>query len=271
MKVACIQPKIHEDINKCYSQVEDLLKNLVNKFEDCEIVCLPERWVPFLDEISQNIQKERGDHYNFVKSLAEKYCVNTISGAIWEKRDQSKKPSITCYYFNEKGKEIGRQDKIHLYSYEREFFQPGRELIIFHLKDIPFTILICFDMAFFETPRLSVENGAEILFSPTQIRQDGMDNWKIYLQARVLENRVPAVACNSLGNIFDRKFVGNSKILSFVNGYISPSKLKICEAPYGQHGIVFDDIDLKFPKKLRKIRLNEKIEKTEIIVKRINS
>ena len=124
-------------------------------------------------------------------------------------------------------------------------------------------------MAFFETPRLSVENGAEILFSPTQIRSEGMDNWKIYLQARVLENRVPAAACNSLGNILDRKFLGNSKILSFVNGFISPSKLKVIEAPYGQNGFVYDNIDLKFPKKLRKIRLNEKIEKNKIKVTRI--
>ena len=102
MKVACIQPKIYEELNKCYSQIENLLKDLLNEFEGCEIVCLPERWVPFLEDVPQNIQKERGEHYNFVKGLAEKYCINIISGAIWEKREISKKPNITCYYFNEK-------------------------------------------------------------------------------------------------------------------------------------------------------------------------
>jgi predicted amidohydrolase len=269
MKVACIQPKICETINKSYSHIEDLLKKLLNKFEGCEIACLPERWVPFLQDIYQNIQKERGDHYQFVKDLAKKFNIKILSGAIWEKRKNFKKPSVTCYYFDEKGIEIGRQDKIHLYSYEQGQFEPGRELNIFQLNNHTFAILICFDMAFFETPRLAIENGADILFSPTLIRQDGMQNWKIYLQARALENRIPILACNSVGNVLDRKFLGNSKILSFVNGYISPSKLKIIEGPIGESGFVFDDVDLDFPRKLRKIRLNEKVEKNNIKVKRI--
>ena len=271
MKVACIQPKICKDVNKSYSHIEEILKKLLKKFEDCQIACLPERWVPFLPDMSQNIQNERGEHYNFIKELAKQYNIKLLSGAIWEKRKNLKKPSVTCYYFNEKGEEIGRQDKIHLYSYEQGNFEPGRELRIFKLGKSNFAILICFDVAFFETPRLAIENGADILFTPTLIREDGMDNWKIYLQARALENRIPITACNSVGNVLDRKFLGNSKILSFINGYISPSKLRIVEAPLGESAFVFDDVDLEFPRKLRKIRLSEKVDKSKIGVKRINN
>ncbi|TFG02851.1 MAG: carbon-nitrogen hydrolase family protein [Promethearchaeota archaeon] len=266
MKIACIQPKIHDKVKDSFSEIDSLLKNLLNEFEECEIACLPERWSPFFPEITQNIQKERGEYYFFLKELASRYNINLLSGAIWEKRDTLKKPKITCYYFNHKGEEVGRQDKIHLYSYEREHFEPGKELNIFSLNKYRFAILICFDMAFFETPRLAVENGADLLFSPTQIREDGMENWKIYLQARVLENRIPAAACNSIGNVFNRSFLGNSKIISFVNGYFSPSKLKILEAPLASSGFVYADIDLDFPGKLRKVRLNERIEKNEIKV-----
>lgn len=124
-------------------------------------------------------------------------------------------------------------------------------------------------MAFFETPRLAVENGADVLFSPTQIRQEGMYNWNIYLQARALENRVPVVACNSVGTYLKRRFLGNSKIISFVENFISPSKLKVVEGPKDS-GFVFDDINLIYPRKLRKIRLNEKIEKSKINVKLVN-
>ena len=271
MKVACIQPVICENISKSYSHIEDLLKKLVNKCEDCQIACLPERWVPYLQNMSQNIQKERGEHYTFVKDLAKQYNINLLSGAIWEQRKNFKKPSVTCYYFNEKGEEIGRQDKIHLYSYEQGNFEPGRELHIFKLGKSNFAILICFDVAFFETPRLAIENGADILFTPTLIREDGMENWRIYLQARALENRIPITACNSVGNVLDRRFLGNSKILSFISGYISPSKLKIVEGPLGKSGFIFDDVDLKFPKKLRKIRLSEKVDKSKIGIKRITN
>ena len=126
-------------------------------------------------------------------------------------------------------------------------------------------------MAFFETPRLAVENGADVLFSPTQIREDGMPNWYVYLKARALENRVPIVACNTFGSYSERLFLGCSKIISFYKGHISPSKLKIIEGPKNSSGFICSDIDLDYPKKLRKIRLGEKINKNKIKVKFINN
>ena len=124
-------------------------------------------------------------------------------------------------------------------------------------------------MAFFETPRLAIENGADFLISPTQIRKEGMENWDIYLRARALENRVPIIGCNTFGNFFKRTFIGNSKIISFTEGYISPSKLRIIQAPINKSGIIYDKIDLDFPRKLRKLRLVETIEKNIIKVRKI--
>jgi len=269
MKVACIQPELLPSKEKCYLEIERIIKNLLETHDQCEIACLPERWVPILKDIPQNFQKERGDDYSFVKELSNKYSLNLISGAIWEKRNGLKKPVITSYYFNSNGEEIGRQDKIHLYSYERQHFERGNELNIFKLNDYHFSILICFDMAFYETPRLAAESGADLLFSPTQIREDGMENWKIYLQARVLESRIPVVACNTMGRMMERKFLGNSKIISFIKGPITPSILKVVEGPINSSGFVFDDIDLKFPRKLRKNRLKEKIDKDTISVRKM--
>jgi predicted amidohydrolase len=271
MRVACIQPQIFKERNKCYLQIESLLKNLLKKNQNCEIVCLPERWVPYFKDPKKNLQEERGKDYKFIKTLAKKYNIKILSGAIWEKRNNSNKPAITCYFFDENGEEIGRQEKIHLYSYEQVVFNPGKTLKIFKLNQLyHIAILICFDMAFFETPRLAVENGAEILFSPTQIREDGMTNWEIYLKARALENRIPVVACNSFGSYSKRNFLGNSKIISFYKGSVSPSKLKIVEGPINSSGFISDDIDLSFPKKLREIRLGEKVDKNKISVKIIN-
>jgi predicted amidohydrolase len=272
MIVACIQPQIFQDRKNCYSQVESLFKELFEKYEKCDIVCLPERWVPYFEDSAKSLQKERGKDYTFIKNIAKEFKVNILSGAIWEKRTNSQKPVITCYLFDENGEELGRQEKIHLYSYERELFSPGKELKIFKLNQLcNLAILICFDMAFFETPRLAVENGADLLFSPTQIRDDGMVNWEIYLKARALENRVPIAACNSYGRYLNRKFLGHSKIISFHQGSISPSKLRIMEAPKDSSGFVYDDIDLLFPKEIRKIRLEEQIDKTKISIKIIKN
>lgn len=269
MKIACIQPKVFNNRKKCYNEIEEILTNLLKEV-DCDIACLPERWSPFLKSGPQNLQKERGDDYNFIKNLAKNYQTNLLSGGIWEKRENTKKPSITCYYFNDNGEEIGRQDKIHLYSAEREIFEPGKVLNLFSLNNYTFAILICFDMAFFETPSLATENGADLLLSPTSIKESGMSNWKIYLQARVLENRIPALSCNTYGTVNGTTFLGNSKILSFVKGFISPSKLRLIEGPIGSEGFVYDEIDLKFPQKLRRLRLNERVDRNKINVKIIN-
>ena len=121
-------------------------------------------------------------------------------------------------------------------------------------------------MAFFETPRIAVENGARILFSPTQIREEGLSNWEIYLKARALENRVPVVACNTLGRFFKRMFTGKSKIISFEEKYISPSKLNVLEAPENSPGYICTQIDLSFSDKIRKLRFDEVLKKEMIKV-----
>jgi predicted amidohydrolase len=264
MKVACIQPRILKTRKECYNHIETLLSALVKEHKSCVIACLPEKWVPFFNNLPENIQEERGKDYLFIKEMAIKYGICLLSGAIWEKRKNSKKPKITCYFFNNKGEEVGRQDKIHLYNSERINFEPGRVLNIFKLNESKFAILICFDIAFYETPRLAAENGADLLFSPTQIKEEGMHNWNVYLQARALENRIPVVASNTFGEIFGRRFLGNSKIISFVKGYTSPSKLEIIEAPIGSSGYIYADIDLNYAKKLRKIRLKEKVDPSKI-------
>ena len=99
---------------------------------------LPERWRYIQQDEGKvrAVQNERGKDYQFIKNLAELYNVNIIFGGIWEQRnensDDKSKPYITAYFIDENGNEIGRQDKLHLYSYESTFFQPGKSLNIFH-------------------------------------------------------------------------------------------------------------------------------------------
>jgi len=266
--IACIQPEILPQINECYSEVEKILNSLLKHNNNIDIICLPERWTWPTNGKELHIQKERGNNYKFIQNLAKEYGIGIISGALWEKRSTSVKPRITSYFFDHNGDEISRQDKIHLYSFEKFNFQPGKELVIFSFKKISFAILICFDMAFFETPRLAAECGADVLFSPTQISVEGMQNWETYLKTRALENRIPVVACNSFGTLLKRKFPGNSKIISFEKGFISPSKLRVIEGPVDSNGFLYDDIDLTFPKKLRKLRFNEVMDKNAIVVRK---
>ena len=234
-----------------------------------DLILLPERWrtVPPRDKFFDAIEKERGHSYHLLEELAKKNEVYIITGGIWEKRENGNS-YITSYVFDNEGNELGRQDKLHLYSYEPKIFTQGEYLQIFshnpsHTK---FAILICFDIAFFETPRLAIEHGAELLLSPTLIREDGMYNWKVYLQARALENRVPVAACNPVGSIFGNTYTGKSKIISFKRGHTSPSVLKIKEGLEASRNVITDTVNLSFPNLIRKKRLSEKREQSSIKV-----
>lgn len=269
LAVSLIQPYVSNENEKNFEHIEKLIEEASQKNQD--IICLPERWF-FLDflntKIDQLFQHQRGIQYQYVKQWAKEYNIPIISGGIWEKHEEHLRPFVTSYYFNSQGQELFHQNKIHLYGLENEVLNAGKKLQVFHdLKlDITFSVLICFDLTISSTlTDLAANRGAELIFSPTLIRETGMKNYKIYLQARALENRIPIASCNSIFHQMDRNFVGQSKIIHFKEGSYSPAQLLIEEAPKKPY-ILSKKINLSFPKKMRKRRTNEKKESNQIDV-----
>jgi predicted amidohydrolase len=256
--VSCLQPRIRGENAQCYEAVESLIS--LAKSENAEFALLPERWLPFSisSEISKYIFETGGEPVQFLQDCAMKYEIGIITGGIWEYVGGF--PKIACYVIDSSGKIVGRQEKIHLYAYEKSFFKPGDTISIFHAGGLCFAVLICFDITFYETPSMAVQAGADILFSPTLIRKEGIRNWKIYLRARALENRVPIVACNSLGEYSGSQYLGLSQIIQFKPGYTSPSKLSIQTMPKNVEAILSGEVNYKFPRRLRRERLAERID-----------
>jgi len=263
INISLVQPLVSKDNDKNFRHVENLIKEACQLNPD--IICLPERWF-FLDFINlkkdQLFQSERGFQYQSVKKWAKDYNVPIISGGIWEWHKGYTRPFVTSYYFDSKGKEMFRQNKIHLYGLEKEILDSGKELQVFTDKklDLTFSILICFDLTISSSlTNLAAGNGAEIIFSPTLIRETGMENYKIYLQARTLENRIPIASCNSIFKQLDRNFVGQSKIIHFKRGATSPAKLITEEAPKKPY-VLSKNVNISFPNKNKKKRNNEKVQ-----------
>ncbi len=263
INISLVQPFVSKDNDKNFKHVEKLIEEACQQNPD--IICLPERWF-FLDFVNLNLdqifQSERGKQYQLVKQWAKEYNVPIISGGIWEKHKEYSRPFVTAYYFDFKGKEMFRQNKIHLYGMEKVILESGKELQVFRdtKLDIIFSILICFDLTISSAlTDLAANNGAEIIFSPTLIRETGMYNYNIYLQARALENRIPIASCNSIFKQLDRNFIGQSKIIHFQKGSSSPVKLLTEEAPK-KPNILNKDVNISFPNKIRKKRNNEKVQ-----------
>ena len=69
--------------------------------------------------------------------------------------------------------------------------------------------MICYDTVFPGVADTLTKKGAEIIFSPSRIVKEGIEPWKMYVQVRSLENRIPVIA----PNVENTRFGGNSLIV----------------------------------------------------------
>lgn len=167
---------------------------------ETDIVCLPEQWL--IQNTIVNFEVE----FDIFLKIAREYGMTIIPGAFYEKNKKSF--VITAPVIGPKGEVIGRQNKIHPYGYEKNLVTHGKTAKIFKTK-CRFGVAICYDMIFPQVTNKLVRKGAEVIFSPSRIVKHGISPWRIYLQTRSLENRVPIVAAN----VDHTRFGGNSTIV----------------------------------------------------------
>ena len=197
-KVGLIQTRSYENNKKGIENISKLLEKLGKT--ETEIVCLPEQWLP-----NNHIENYDQEFFKF-KKIAKNYSMTIIPGAFYEKNEN--KVSINSPIIGPEGEIIGKQEKIHPYDYEKETVDAGIEAKIFNTS-CKFGIMICYDTVFPGVADMLTKKGAQILFSPSRIVKEGMEPWKMYVQVRSLENRIPIIA----PNVEDVKFGGNSLIV----------------------------------------------------------
>ena len=197
-KVGLIQTKSYENNKKGIKNISKLLEKLGKA--ETEIVCLPEQWLP-----NNQIENYDQEFFEF-KKIAKNYSMTIIPGAFYEKNEN--KVSINSPIIGPEGEIIGKQEKIHPYDYEKETVDAGIEAKIFNTS-CKFGIMICYDTVFPGVADMLTKKGAQILFSPSRIVKEGIESWKMYVQVRSLENRIPIIA----PNVEDIKFGGSSLIV----------------------------------------------------------
>lgn len=106
--------------------------------------------------------------------------------------------------------------KLHLYYYEKEWFDPGdKQLEIIEFRGCRVGMMICFDWFFPEVTRTLALLGAHLICHPSNLVMSYCQNSMI---TRCLENSVFAVTANRIGREtrgeFDFTFSGASQIVS---------------------------------------------------------
>jgi omega-amidase len=260
VRIGLIQFQIDPErsTEKILHHAKELLEKAAK--EEAEIVCLPERWNYKKGTMEENLESYSGPTMKFLSSISMELGIYVIGGAIWVYNETKTENHIVCGIFNPKGDLIEVQRKLHLYLYEKSFFVPGEELKIIETKFGRIGVAICFDMTFPEVARYYALNEVDLILTPVLIREEGIENWHIYLKARSLENRMPIGAVNCIGRFSDRNYPGLSLLIDFKEGHETPSKLQIREAPRNTEMLLIDSINLDTARKLRKKRLAERLE-----------
>ena len=239
-KVGLIQTEYYENNKEGIESISKLLQKLGKA--ETEIVCLPEQWLP-----NNQIRNYEHEFLEF-KKIAKEYSMTIIPGAFYEKNGN--KVSINAPIIDPEGEIIGKQEKIHPYDYEKEIINAGTEAKIFNTS-CKFGIMICYDTVFPGVADTLTRKGAEILFSPSRIVKEGIEPWKMYVQVRSLENRIPIIA----PNVKDNKFGGNSLIVELVKEEkIVKTKINELNEKYEETvDIIFSDYDI-----IRKQRVEDR-------------
>jgi nitrilase len=208
-------------------EVEKLVTDAVSA--GAKLIVLPENFA-YMGESDQEILKFKevpgdGPLQTFLSQLASNNGIWVVGGTIPLEANNPNKIRSACLVFNDKGKQVARYDKIHLFDVhlletdekysESITIEPGEETVVF---DSPFGrigLAICYDLRFPEQFRNLIDEGMEIAILPAAFTaHTGKAHWQPLIQTRAIENLSYVIASAQGGyHISGRETYGHSMIV----------------------------------------------------------
>lgn len=162
---------------------------------------------------------------NFLKETAVKYQLNV--GAGWTERLTSAEQSELSegrenargknHYtiVNRKGETVLDYVKMHPFSFsgEDKYYEAGDGYEVAELEGMPLTAFICYDLRF-PMNFWKASEQAHLILVPANWPERRIEQWKVLLQARAIENQVYIAAVNCLGMVGDIPYSGASCVIN---------------------------------------------------------
>jgi len=179
------------------------------------LVLLPELWATGL--APDNLAALTGQTPGLLDELAALARAHDclLGGSLPEMATDQDKPFNTFFLVSGNGV-LGRYQKQHLFSFwrEDEHFRPGSNPEPIRTAHGDIATLVCYDLRFPELARKQIAAGTQLLVVSAQWPLTRIDQWRILLQARAVENQTYVVAANSCGEMDGTIFGGHSMIIA---------------------------------------------------------
>ena len=201
------------NIDSNLSRVEEGLAEITaSHTQSPGMIVLPELWATgFAYEKLPALSEKIPALLDKLQTLSAKYQIY-IAGSLPEYSEQSF--YNTLFITDPKGI-AGTYRKQRLFNpmLEDKFFTPGTEPCPIQTDLGPVGALVCYDLRFPELLREQATLGANLLVVAAQWPAARIDNWRILVQARAIENQIFVIAANRCGTTDDTPFGGHSMIV----------------------------------------------------------
>lgn len=253
-RVAAIQMASSPNVSANLSEAERLIQSAAE--QGAKLVVLPEYFALMgmkdTDKVAAREAEGKGPIQKFLANMAKKYAIWLVGGSIPLQASVAGKVRNACMIYDDKGKQVARYDKIHLFGldlgnehyHEEATIEAGDRVVV---VDSPFGkigLSICYDLRF---PELFRAMGAvDIIVLPSAFTETtGKAHWEALIRARAIENLAYVVASAQGGyHISGRETHGDSMI-------VDPWGVVLDRLPRGS-GVVIAGVNPKYQASLRK-------------------
>jgi len=252
-KVAAIQMASGPNVMGNLSEARRLITKAVD--QGAKLVVLPEFFAIMgmsdKDKIAVREQPGQGPIQSFLSETARQLKIWLVGGSIPLATGAPDKVRSTCLVFDERGEQVARYDKIHLFNlelgnekyHEAKTIEPGDKVVV---VDSPFGrigLSVCYDLRFPELFR-AMKNVDIIVLPSAFTETTGKMHWEVLVRARAIENLAYMIAAAQGGyHVNGRETHGNSMI-------VDPWGRVLDRLPRGS-GVVVADVNPSYQASLR--------------------
>ncbi len=252
-KVAAIQMASGPNIAGNLNEARRLIANAAE--QGARLVVLPEFFAIMgmseQDKVAVREQPGQGPIQAFLSEAARRHGIWLVGGSIPLAASASDKVLNSCLVFDERGEQVARYDKIHLFNLElgnerydeARTIEPGNQVVV---VDSPFGrigLAVCYDLRFPELFRAMKE--VDIIVLPAAFTETtGKMHWEVLVRARAVENLAYVIAAAQGGyHVSGRETHGNSMV-------VGPWGSVLDRLPRGS-GVVIAEVNPSYQASLR--------------------
>ncbi|MFT7228171.1 MAG: putative amidohydrolase [Methylophilaceae bacterium] len=254
IKVAGIQMASSPSVASNLIEAERLIKMAVKA--GAKLIVLPEYFaiMGIHDNDKVKVREDEGDGpiQRFLSKIAKKHKIWLIGGTVPLVSNSVKKVRNSCLVYNDKGKQMARYDKIHLFGldlateqyHEKKTIEAGNEVVVVDTPYGKIGLSACYDLRFPELYRAMGE--VDMIVVPSAFTETtGKAHWETLVRARAIENLCYVIAPAQGGyHLSGRETHGNSMI-------VDPWGVVLDHLQRGS-GIVIASINTHYQESLRK-------------------